>query len=135
MNGSRQKDILLVALAPWYMRRRQRRVEYEQWLENQRQRQRRVIAPMFSARDDEGAMEVLVNRHLRKDGARFIQYFRLSFDLFASVLRYIERDITSEPTNIIPQPISPEVKLAVTLRLENSSIYELNVYVTSFLLI
>lgn len=112
--------IVLGVLLYLHLRRsRRRREEDKQRLRIRRQRQRRIICPMFLARDQEGVMEILINRHLRQDEPRFVQYFRLSFDLFAFVFRHIERDIRSEPTNVIPQPISPEVKLAVTLRLVN----------------
>lgn len=79
-------------------------------------RQRRVIRPLFIGRDMEGAMEILINRHLRTDEIQFRRYFRLSFDVFEFVLRHIEPDITSVSTNIVPVPISPEIKLAITLR-------------------
>lgn len=110
-------DLLLIAVAYRYIQRSRRRREQElQRLRDQRRRQRREICPLFLTRDEEGAMEILVNRHLRQDENRFRQYFRFSFESFAFVLRHIERDITSVATNVVSQPISPEVKLAVTLR-------------------
>lgn len=105
MNNSEDSsgdDLLLIAVTYRYIQHsRRRREELLQRLRDQRRRQRRVICPLFLNRDEEGAMEILVNRHLRQDGNRFMQYFRFSFELFAFVLRHIERDIASDIAIII----------------------------------
>lgn len=112
------EDLIVIALAYRHVQRgRQRRIQDSvKQKQRRQQRQRRIICPIFLARNEEGAMEILINRHLKKDENRFKQYFRFSFEMFAFVLEHIEGDITSVPTNIIPQPIEPELKLAVTMR-------------------
>lgn len=109
----RRRRLWIMAAAFRGLQRLRRRREKEKKM---REEKRRKICPIFVNRDIEGAMEILINRHLKQDETRFKQYFRLSFDLFEYVLKHIELDITSIPSNCVPVPISPEVKLAITLR-------------------
>lgn len=82
-------------------------------LKNQR---RNKVSKIFSMRSSEGAYNVTVNRRLFGNEKIFQEYFRLSSDLFESVLRQISDDITRKPYNRNKKPISPREKLSITLR-------------------
>lgn len=110
----RVKRLLVMATAFRGLQKLRRRRENKK---RAREKQRRKIRPLFLQRDSEGAMEILFNRHLKKDENLFEQYFRVSFDLFEYVLSHIVQDINSVPSNCVPVPIQPAVKLAITLRL------------------
>lgn len=109
----RRRRLLTMAVAFRGLQRLRRRREN---LRNLRRHQRRMLNAMYVARDSEGVMEVLVNRHLRADDKKFKEYFRLSIEIFDFVLRHVERDITCAPSNFVPLPITPETKLAITIR-------------------
>lgn len=79
-------------------------------------KRRRQIAPMFANRKQEGALEILIHRHLIDDDTKFKEYFRLSPHLFKYVLNAIKNDIHSVPNNTHPEPVSPDHKLYITLR-------------------
>lgn len=115
-SDSSDDDLLIAAMV--YRQTRRKRLENARMLHkrDERRQHRRVIAPLFLNHDCEGAMEIMVNRHLKNNERRFIEYFRLSSESFAFVLRHVQCDIISVATNSNPEPIPPEVKLAVALR-------------------
>lgn len=43
-------------------------------------------------------------------------FFRLNFDQFTFILSLIKEDIELPPSNRVKRPITPDEKLAVTLR-------------------
>lgn len=71
---------------------------------------------MFIERSREGCYNILVERRLIDNEIRFRAYFRVSFELFNYILDYIKDDIRRSPSNRVKRPISPEEKLALTLR-------------------
>lgn len=71
---------------------------------------------MFTERSREGCYNILVERRLIDNEYRFHAYFRVSFELFNYILDYIKDDIRRDPSNRVKRPISPEEKLALTLR-------------------
>lgn len=76
---------------------------------------RRGIHNMFLKRTEEGYCKLLID-HLKKDGKKFREFFRLNLDQFHFVLALIQDDLTKPGTNAVPLPITPEEKLALTLR-------------------
>lgn len=72
--------------------------------------------PLFKTRKTEGYHQILINGHLRKDEKKFREFFRLNRSQFDYILSLIEENLTTAPTTFVPKPISPEEKLAVTLR-------------------
>lgn len=76
----------------------------------------KAVDDMFSRRATEGAYNVTVERRLFGNEQHFRAYFRLSTELFQTVLSYVREDITKKPYNRRQHPISPEEKLCITLR-------------------
>lgn len=74
------------------------------------------VSKMFKNRAKEGVYELLVLKHLSDNDTKFKEFFRLTPHLFHSVLNHIKDEISSQPTNKHPVPISPEEKLCLTLR-------------------
>lgn len=72
--------------------------------------------PMFKEREKEGCYNLLVNRHLMTDDSKFRQFFRLNVPQFNYVLDLIKDDISCNSYNRVLYPITPDEKLAVTLR-------------------
>ncbi|KAG8260297.1 hypothetical protein J6590_100074 [Homalodisca vitripennis] len=58
---------------------------------------------MFKERDHEGAYTILAKRHLLTDD-------------FSHITDLIREDVTMQPSNRVKNPLTAEVKLAVTLR-------------------
>ncbi|KAG8251667.1 hypothetical protein J6590_074928 [Homalodisca vitripennis] len=71
---------------------------------------------MFKERDHEGAYTILVKRHLLTDDVQFKEYFRLTRGQFSHITDLIREDVTVQPSNRVKNPLTAEVKLAVTLR-------------------
>lgn len=109
-----KRNVSAIALVYRHLQR-SRRIR-EQQFEEVVPINRRVISQIFLNRDTEGAMELLVNLHLNKYETSFIQYFRVSFRMFEYILQLVGEDIVGLESNIIPEPISPDMQLAVTLR-------------------
>ena len=80
-------------------------------------RKRKSTHAMILNRDQEGAYNLLIKKYLMTDDDRFMGYFRVSPYLFHTILDQIAHDITTLPSNRIPNPISAEQKLCVLLRL------------------
>lgn len=84
--------------------------------ESSEEETRKSECELFKNRRKEGAYEVLVCRHLFNNESKFREYFRLTPILFDYILNNIQEDITLNPTNRIPHPLSPKQKLCVFLR-------------------
>lgn len=80
-------------------------------------KKRRSPYKMFKQRSQEGAHNLLIDRHLFDDDTKFKEYFRMSPYIFNEILDAIKEDIQGVPTTWVPQPISPHDKLCITLRL------------------
>lgn len=74
------------------------------------------VHPMFKTRSEESCFHILVNRHLIKDDQKFREYFRLNISQFNYVLELVKEDIKTDGSQRYQYPITPEEKLAVTLR-------------------
>lgn len=79
-------------------------------------KKRKKTRPMISNRNSEGAFKILIQKYLTSEEDEFVQYFRITPRLFYFILNYISSDITTPPSNRVPNPISAEQKLCVTLR-------------------
>lgn len=79
-------------------------------------KKRKSTKPMFLVREQEGFYEKLIKGHLMKDEKLFREFFRLNLKQFNFVLSLVKYDISSDPYNRVQQPITPEEKLALTLR-------------------
>lgn len=79
-------------------------------------KKRKSIDNFFTTRLDEGFFEVLINGHLNNNKTKFREFFRLNYDQFMFILSLINDDITLLPSKRVRKPITPEEKLAVTLR-------------------
>lgn len=77
---------------------------------------RRSTHNMFARRKIEGAYSVLIANHLLDDDTKFQQYFRLTPYLFNYVLSKIEPYFDTHPTTWVPQPMTVNEKLCITLR-------------------
>lgn len=78
---------------------------------------RKSAHEMILSREKEGAFNLLIKKYLMTNDDKFVEYFRVSLPMFHTILEHISNDITSTPCNRHPNPISPEQKLCVTLRL------------------
>lgn len=87
------------------------------------ERQNKRENRMFSKRRLEGAYQLTIEKRLFGDEQKFREYFRLSRELFYVVLQHIREDITKNPYNRQRNPISPEEKLSLTLRLVINILY------------
>jgi hypothetical protein len=77
---------------------------------------KKPISQIFQKRPDEGFFKNLITTHLRSNDEQFINFFRLSKAEFDWVLSLVSSDLEKFPSNRHQQPISPEEKLALTLR-------------------
>jgi len=79
-------------------------------------KKRKSTKPMFLMREQEGFFEKLIKGHLVNDETLFREFFRLNLKQFNFVLSLVKNYISSEPYNRVQQPITPDEKLALTLR-------------------
>lgn len=77
---------------------------------------RKSTHEMFSNREAEGAYSLLIKKYLMSDEDKFVGYFRITPLMFHAILEKISDDISTEPTNRNPKPISAKQKLCLTLR-------------------
>ncbi|KAG5868842.1 hypothetical protein JTB14_012779 [Gonioctena quinquepunctata] len=70
-----------------------------------------TVLKLFEDRAQEGVYELLVLKHFVDNNTKFKAFFRLTPQLFHTVLNCIEGEVSSQPT-----PISPKEKLCLTLR-------------------
>lgn len=74
------------------------------------------VHSLFKTRLGEGYFTTLINRHLLEDDKKFREFFRLNIAQFNYILNLIKEDIQTNSSNKHPYPISPDEKLAITLR-------------------
>lgn len=74
------------------------------------------VHPIFQRRREEGYFNILINRHLLQDEKKFREFFRLNIGQFNYILDLIKEDIRKDSSSKYPYPITPDEKLAVTLR-------------------
>lgn len=74
------------------------------------------VHQIFTTRNDYGCYTKLVVNHLRQDDKKFAEFLRLSTNQFDFVLSLIQDDIKKFSYNRQQYPITPEEKLALTLR-------------------
>lgn len=77
---------------------------------------RRKIHEMYENRETEGTFHNLVKKYLMSEEDKFIQYFRVSPQIFHLILENIRGEIESIPCNRVNDPITSEQKLCVALR-------------------
>ncbi|KAG8319314.1 hypothetical protein J6590_094453 [Homalodisca vitripennis] len=71
---------------------------------------------LFKRPKSEVAYNVLITKHLIDNEVKFKEYFRLTRDQFFTLLGLVREEITVKPCNRVIEPITAEMKLAVTLR-------------------
>ena len=71
---------------------------------------------LYKQRLEEGAHNILIDRHLMDDDTKFKEYFRVTPFLFGQILDDIQNDIEGTTTTWVRNPISARVKLCITLR-------------------
>lgn len=79
-------------------------------------KKRKSTKPMFILKEQEGFFQKLIKGHLINDEKLFREFFRLNLKQFNFVLSLVKNDNSSKPYNRVQQPITPEEKLALTLR-------------------
>jgi len=90
--------------------------EDDELLFNLTNQKRNQISPLFSRRKSEGFFEKLVKGHLSTDDNKFREFFRLNRQQFDFILSLVRESLTKEPSLRVPDPITPDEKLAITLR-------------------
>lgn len=71
---------------------------------------------LFVNREEEGAFSILIRNHLMDSDSKFKEYFRLTPYLFNKVLDVIKGELTTQKSIRYPEPISPRLKLCLTVR-------------------
>lgn len=71
---------------------------------------------LFMKRKKEGCFQILIMKHLKDNNTKFIEYFRVNQEQFKHIVELVREYITKMPSKRHPKPISPEEKVAVTLR-------------------
>lgn len=79
-------------------------------------KKRNGINPIIKNRDTEGVYKILIRNHLLTFEDTFQKYFRVTPNIFHTILSRIRDDISTKPCNRVPHPISAEQKLCLTLR-------------------
>lgn len=77
---------------------------------------RKSVSNVFLKPQEEGAFNILVNKHLVDEEEKFKSYFRFTREQFSSILNDIKEDLQTDPCNRMMAPISLAEKVAVTLR-------------------
>lgn len=77
---------------------------------------RKKTREMILNRDSEGAFQILIKKYLLSEEDEFVKYFRVTPKIFYCVLEHISSELTTAPNNRVPNPISAEQMLCVTLR-------------------
>ncbi|XP_022906222.1 uncharacterized protein [Onthophagus taurus] len=77
---------------------------------------REDTSELYKSRNQEGYFEILIRNHLNADDEKFRSFFRLNKEQFNFVLNLVHADLKKQSTNCVKNPISPEEKLALTLR-------------------
>ena len=77
---------------------------------------RAKIHLMFELRNKEGIFQRLITNHLREDHNMFAEFFRLSVEQFDFLVELIKDDLSRKSYNRNLYPVTPEEKIAITLR-------------------
>lgn len=97
---------------------------------------RRKTHKMIENRNKEGAFSILVQRYLLSEDDKFIEYFRVSPNLFHRIHEHIRDQIETIPCNRVQHPISSQQKLCLALRYIlyefQSFILQINICVSTF---
>lgn len=83
---------------------------------SQMEKKRKSPHKIYKKRESEGALNILIDRHLLDDDTKFKEYFRVSPFLFSKLLGVLQADLERNPTTWVPHPITPHHKLCLTLR-------------------
>ncbi|KAK9718342.1 hypothetical protein QE152_g23254 [Popillia japonica] len=94
--------------------------EDEEIINYLKKRKRSAPHEIFVTRPSEGYFSLLIKEHLKGDEKKFREFFRLNKDQFYFVLNIVENDLKRVSTNAVKYPITPEEKLALTLRYSNN---------------
>lgn len=79
---------------------------------------RRKTHEMIQNRRQEGAFSILIGRYLLSEDDKFVEYFRVSPNLFHKIHENIRDQIESIPYNRVQDPITSQQKLCLALRLD-----------------
>ena len=109
--GKNRKRIFALVLLKKHLADEDEAVILESYSNN-----RKSISTMFLNRQEEGAYNILINKHLLDEEEKFQRYFRLTREQFNLIFNDIKDDLYISPCNRVMAPISPAEKLAVTLR-------------------
>lgn len=88
--------------------------EYEEMKKIRRRRARKHA--LYRRRREEGFYQILIKGHLKATEVKFRHFFRLNLSQFEFVLSLVQEDLRKKGSNFVKQPISPNEKLALTLR-------------------
>ena len=91
-------------------------IEEEQLVMDMYGKKRAQTHYIFNLRSEEGMYNQLIVQHLREDPKKFSEFFRLSSDQFDFLVELVKDDLSKQSTNFRLYPITPEEKIAVTLR-------------------
>ena len=78
-------------------------------------RKRAKTHVMFELRSEEGMYKKLIVNHLREDPKKFAEFFR-SLEQFDFLVELIKDDLSKKSYNRNLYPVTPEEKIAITLR-------------------
>lgn len=79
-------------------------------------KKRKKVDPIFKLRCAEGFHSILINKHLNLNEKKFRAFFRLNADQFQFVLNLTRNNLKKLSTSFVKYPITPDEKLAITLR-------------------
>lgn len=85
------------------------------YLKSKKKRNRKVKR-LTARREEKGVYNILIERYLLDSEKDFREYMRLSPSEFDYVLSAVHTDLQSQKTKWIPNPISAQQKLSITLR-------------------
>lgn len=80
------------------------------------QKKRKCVRKLFSNRNADGAGRLHISRCLIDDDTKFMEYFRVTPDLFSTILGMTKDGYEKSATNFNRRPISANDKLCLTLR-------------------
>jgi len=78
--------------------------------------QRNSFNSLVSTRKTEEFFKQLIEGHLFNNDIKFREFFRINKEQFYFILSLVKKDLTKESTMRVPEPISVDEKLALTLR-------------------
>ena len=113
MGDTSDDDVTLVALSALLLGYG---IKFREGRKKKRRKQRTVwVKPWISRRDELGAYNALINEMAMTDREDYRRFMRMNTETFTELIEKLRSYITKR-TTIMRKPISPEEKLAVTLR-------------------